>query len=27
VLRYDAKARGKQILNDLRHLLKLSNIG
>ncbi|MBT8767387.1 hypothetical protein [Metapseudomonas boanensis] len=27
VLRYDATANGKQILNDLRHLLKLSNIG
>lgn len=27
VLRYDAKANGKQILNDLRHLLKLSKIG
>ncbi|MDH4558930.1 hypothetical protein E8F11_27795 [Pseudomonas sp. BN417] len=27
VLRYDATAKGKQILNDLRHLLKLSNIG
>ncbi|MDT4860191.1 hypothetical protein FQZ97_947370 [compost metagenome] len=27
VLRYDGKTRGKQILNDLRHLLKLSNIG
>ncbi|MCY1198189.1 hypothetical protein D9M71_123160 [compost metagenome] len=27
VLRYDGTARGKQILNDLRHLLKLSNIG
>ena len=27
VLRYDAKARGKDVLNDLRHLLKLSNIG
>ena len=27
VLRYDATANGKQILNDLRLLLKLSNIG
>ncbi|WP_280363445.1 hypothetical protein [Pseudomonas sp. BN411] len=27
VLRYDGTAKGKQILNDLRHLLKLSNIG
>ncbi|MBF7728828.1 hypothetical protein [Pseudomonas sp. N040] len=27
VLRYPADANGKQILNDLRHLLKLSNIG
>ncbi len=27
VLRYDATADGKQILNDLRLLLKLSNIG
>lgn len=27
VLRYDGKANGKQVLNDLRHLLKLSNIG
>ncbi|MHC5347270.1 hypothetical protein [Metapseudomonas furukawaii] len=27
VLRYDGATRGKQILNDLRHLLKLSNIG
>ncbi|MEO4047985.1 hypothetical protein AAFN46_12945 [Pseudomonas sp. CAU 1711] len=27
VLRYDAKARGKDILNDLRLLLKLSQIG
>ncbi|WP_271409964.1 hypothetical protein [Pseudomonas sp. Q1-7] len=27
VLRYDGSAKGKQILNDLRHLLKLSNIG
>ncbi|WP_369988951.1 hypothetical protein [Pseudomonas xanthosomatis] len=27
VLRYDAKANGKQVLDDLRHLLKLSNIG
>lgn len=27
VLRYDARAKGKDILNDLRHLLKLSNIG
>jgi hypothetical protein len=27
VLRYDAKANGKHILNDLRHLLKLSKIG
>ena len=27
VLRYDAQTKGKQILNDLRHLLKLSNIG
>ncbi|MGH2422602.1 hypothetical protein ACRCF9_19100 [Pseudomonas canadensis] len=27
VLRYDAKAKGKDLLNDLRHLLKLSNIG
>lgn len=27
VLRYDAKVKGKAVLNDLRHLLKLSNIG
>lgn len=27
VLRYDAKVNGKDLLNDLRHLLKLSNIG
>ncbi|BAN45788.1 hypothetical protein PCA10_00560 [Metapseudomonas resinovorans NBRC 106553] len=27
VLRYDGGIKGKQILNDLRHLLKLSNIG
>lgn len=27
VLRYDAKAKGKHVLDDLRHLLKLSNIG
>ena len=27
VLRYDARVRGKDLLNDLRHLLKLSNIG
>jgi hypothetical protein len=27
VLRYDAKVKGKDFLNDLRHLLKLSNIG
>lgn len=27
VLRYDAKVKGKDVLNDLRHLLKLSNIG
>ena len=27
VLRYDARAKGKDLLNDLRHLLKLSNIG
>lgn len=27
VLRYDAKVNGKDVLNDLRHLLKLSNIG
>lgn len=27
VLRYDAKVNGKQVLDDLRHLLKLSNIG
>ncbi|WP_455823056.1 hypothetical protein [Pseudomonas graminis] len=27
VLRYDAKAKGKDLLNDLRLLLKLSNIG
>ncbi|MBB6289531.1 hypothetical protein HDC32_004213 [Pseudomonas sp. JAI120] len=27
VLRYDAKIKGKDLLNDLRHLLKLSNIG
>ena len=27
VLRYDAKVKGKDLLNDLRHLLKLSNIG
>ncbi|MDQ0123641.1 hypothetical protein J2W17_002588 [Pseudomonas lini] len=27
VLRYDPKVKGKDLLNDLRHLLKLSNIG
>ncbi|WP_277589929.1 hypothetical protein [Pseudomonas chlororaphis] len=27
VLRYDARIKGKDLLNDLRHLLKLSNIG
>lgn len=27
VLRYDGKVNGKQVLDDLRHLLKLSNIG
>lgn len=27
VLRYDAKVNGKNVLTDLRHLLKLSNIG
>ncbi|MCO6056150.1 hypothetical protein NG726_05645 [Pseudomonas sp. MOB-449] len=27
VLRYDGTTQGKKILNDLRHLLKLSNIG
>lgn len=27
VLRYDVRAKGKDVLNDLRHLLKLSNIG
>lgn len=27
VLRYDARIKGKALLNDLRHLLKLSNIG
>ncbi|WP_256657289.1 hypothetical protein [Pseudomonas sp. 2FE] len=27
VLRYDAKVKGKAVLNDLLHLLKLSNIG
>ncbi|SDV08360.1 hypothetical protein [Pseudomonas mucidolens] len=27
VLRYDAQVKGKDLLNDLRHLLKLSNIG
>lgn len=27
VLRYDATVKGKDLLNDLRHLLKLSNIG
>ncbi|WP_280354545.1 hypothetical protein [Pseudomonas sp. BN414] len=27
VLRYDGTTKGKKILNDLRHLLKLSNIG
>ena len=27
VLRYDGKANGKHVLDDLRHLLKLSNIG
>ncbi|MGZ0714591.1 hypothetical protein [Pseudomonas palleroniana] len=27
VLRYDAKVKGKELLNDLRLLLKLSNIG
>ncbi|MFV3283371.1 hypothetical protein ACNFCI_04800 [Pseudomonas sp. NY15356] len=27
VLRYDSKVNGKHVLDDLRHLLKLSNIG
>ena len=27
VLRYDPQVKGKDVLNDLRHLLKLSNIG
>ena len=27
VLRYNARVKGKDLLNDLRHLLKLSNIG
>ncbi|MGZ0704260.1 hypothetical protein [Pseudomonas sp. L5B5] len=27
VLRYDARVKGKDLLDDLRHLLKLSNIG
>lgn len=27
VLRYDPRVKGKDVLNDLRHLLKLSNIG
>ncbi|MDH1658556.1 hypothetical protein N5E96_17665 [Pseudomonas mosselii] len=27
VLRYDAKVNGKHVLDDMRHLLKLSNIG
>jgi hypothetical protein len=27
VLRYDARVKGKDLLNDLRQLLKLSNIG
>jgi hypothetical protein len=27
VLRYDATSKGKEILNDLRHLLKISQIG
>ncbi len=27
VLRYDPSVKGKELLNDLRHLLKLSNIG
>ncbi|MCY1554680.1 hypothetical protein D9M68_912670 [compost metagenome] len=27
VLRYDSKSKGKAILNDLRHLLKISQIG
>jgi hypothetical protein len=27
VLRYDPSVKGKDLLNDLRHLLKLSNIG
>ena len=27
VLRYDARVKGKDLLNDMRHLLKLSNIG
>lgn len=27
VLRYDAGVKGKDLLDDLRHLLKLSNIG
>ena len=27
VLRYNPQVKGKDVLNDLRHLLKLSNIG
>ncbi|MCL0239188.1 hypothetical protein, partial [Escherichia coli] len=27
VLRYEPNVKGKDLLNDLRHLLKLSNIG
>ena len=27
VLRYDSSSKGKAILNDLRHLLKISQIG
>jgi hypothetical protein len=27
VLRYEPTVKGKDLLNDLRHLLKLSNIG
>ncbi|MNT98715.1 hypothetical protein D3C72_2413630 [compost metagenome] len=27
VLRYDSRSQGKAILNDLRHLLKISQIG
>ncbi len=27
VLRYDGKANGKSILDDLKHLLKISQIG